>query len=664
MPSFKTTNEKIIMKNIAIKTLSLLLSAGAACLFLLSCGDDTEDTTPPPPPPPEPIVVDGITLKATISDAVTRTEPGGNDTGIKWAAGDEIGVYYIAEEGDVSNHWENEKFLLKEGAGNTTATFSLDKELSFEKEPTMHNFYAVYPYGEAKRKYVYAINVPALQNQTGDYNYGVMTASGSSRDLDNVKLEFTYPLTTLKMVIDAAGSPFATETIDSFKLISEKGLAGDMECDVRTGEVSDAQENAIEADYAQPQQLSAPLTAWLTLCPVDMTEERDAFVLELETENFRGTFTLKPQKNYEAQGLYTYDVNLKELIDAGMAEVEMVAPEYEAESNSYMVKPGESVVFGVQHVYDIWKEMFSKRLTRDTEAVLVWETTAGLIDRVGMLHGIQGPKGGIEVKVNSGKNGNALVALKVDGEVRWTWHIWAIDPAIIATHETPEGIVFMDRNLGAITAAPEIQQNTWGLYYQWGRPQPLAWADQQELAVSQSYPSPLYDAEGAEIPYSLENKITSAEPLKDAFTKPMIMISNWYGADGNDSWVKEGDRTRFDPCPAGWRVAHYTNIDGEPKSPFINMTASGKALSGSRVRGIYFGDAWFPATGKYLCTANLLESEEVVINNGGKQVHYWFADASSYSYAYSLLAMGLGNPKHNQEYFKSEALPVRCVKNI
>ena len=49
------------------------------------------------------------------------------------------------------------------------------------------------------------------------------------------------------------------------------------------------------------------------------------------------------------------------------------------------------------------------------------------------------------------KAGNAVVAMKVNGEIYWSWHIWCTDynPNLKEGQQELNGFVWMDRNLGA-----------------------------------------------------------------------------------------------------------------------------------------------------------------------------------------------------------------------
>lgn len=117
-------------------------------------------------------------------------------------------------------------------------------------------------------------------------------------------------------------------------------------------------------------------------------------------------------------------------------------------------------------------------------ASVFWEDVNGLIRSTAIVG--NGRTAKIKVIIDKTKGeGNASIALKVNGIIYWTWHIWVTDdPANGAVYrqgfETdlsnqPVTPSYMDRNLGATNAG--FLGNDWhksgGLMYQWGRKDPV-----------------------------------------------------------------------------------------------------------------------------------------------------------------------------------------------
>ena len=130
-------------------------------------------------------------------------------------------------------------------------------------------------------------------------------------------------------------------------------------------------------------------------------------------------------------------------------------------------------------------------------ADVLWEDTHGLI-KSGTAYSLEiigtGENAKIKVPINKAIEGNAVITLKVNGEIYWSWHVWVTDdPTNGSTYksfdnlkrERSNGTVelipdsdwgWMDRNLGAlgssITGSDQYDKNG-GLLYQWGRKDPI-----------------------------------------------------------------------------------------------------------------------------------------------------------------------------------------------
>ncbi|WP_157859425.1 T9SS type A sorting domain-containing protein [Chryseobacterium angstadtii] len=179
------------------------------------------------------------------------------------------------------------------------------------------------------------------------------------------------------------------------------------------------------------------------------------------------------------------------------------APDWKKAPNSYIFDPAQSsegLLVPVRKAYAMWKDdqyiqnggIPSGNMTAD----VLWEDAHGLI-RSGagysleILDSDQNAK--IKVPINKAKKGNAVIALRINGEVYWSWHIWVTDdPGNGSTYKSFDNITrmksdgttesipdsdwkWMDRNLGALNSS--ITSSDWnrsiGLLYQWGRKDPI-----------------------------------------------------------------------------------------------------------------------------------------------------------------------------------------------
>ncbi|PRB02860.1 hypothetical protein CQ046_11700 [Chryseobacterium sp. MYb7] len=171
--------------------------------------------------------------------------------------------------------------------------------------------------------------------------------------------------------------------------------------------------------------------------------------------------------------------------------------------NSYFFDPkqnSDGLYIPVRKAYIMWKyDKFLGGLgvpPGNVTADVLWEDNPGLI-KSGTSYLLEilgtGENAKIKVPINKSKEGNAVIALKINDEIFWSWHIWVTDnpengssyksfPGV--SRQKSDGTVelipdsewrWMDRNLGAVGSS--ITGTEWnkngGLLYQWGRKDPI-----------------------------------------------------------------------------------------------------------------------------------------------------------------------------------------------
>lgn len=159
--------------------------------------------------------------------------------------------------------------------------------------------------------------------------------------------------------------------------------------------------------------------------------------------------------------------------------------------------------------------------------------------------------------------GNGLIAaFDAEDNIIWSWHIWvtAYDPAQESS-TSAAGDVFMTRNLGAggdkNTTNAEIL-NSYGLYYQWGRPTPMIGPAAYDCASGEDHI--MYNARGRFTYLEYVDSSPESGTMDYALAYPMSFIRgveasgyDWlYYAHNNELWGKT--KTVCDPCPRGWKV--------------------------------------------------------------------------------------------------------------
>lgn len=175
----------------------------------------------------------------------------------------------------------------------------------------------------------------------------------------------------------------------------------------------------------------------------------------------------------------------------------------------------------------------------------------------------------------SAAKGNAVIALKVNNQIAWSWHIWATDA--VGEGAAAAGHTVMDRNIGATTT--EIgKASSLGLYYQWGRKDPFIGASSAGAFVKGSTETTPFSASltASYVGNGDAAKFTAVATSADiadcvgytvanpmTYLKSNVQINNggtqsWFTSDYTafaDLWGGVSkQKSAYDPCPAGYKV--------------------------------------------------------------------------------------------------------------
>lgn len=199
----------------------------------------------------------------------------------------------------------------------------------------------------------------------------------------------------------------------------------------------------------------------------------------------------------------------------------------------------------------------------------------------------------LSFSVGPNVSGNALIALfDASGVILWSWHIW-VSPGFDPLNSTQEyynnaGTV-MDRNLGALSADSKKGVLTYGLLYQWGRKDPfVSESVKTYFARDFKWKYVAVDRSSGNIPYSIMNP-----------TAFLVSGGDWISPEsdgyGDPTRWSPSEKTKYDPCPPGWRVPDYKLWlkAQEGRSAIFAVQDNGLSFKN------YFSDAdvWYPFAG-------------------------------------------------------------------
>ncbi len=320
-------------------------------------------------------------------------------------------------------------------------------------------------------------------------------------------------------------------------------------------------------------------------------------------------------------------------------------------------------------------------------AALVWQDAQGMVKSVSA----NSSEKVVVVQLNAGIVGNAVVAAKLDDVIVWSWHVWVTDydpmsdPFVWTDKSTGTSYTFMDRNLGAKNAK-KYDAGSLGLLYQWGRKDPFVGADGTESSVyvlkydidgnrvrevSEERPTyPSSDYESTNLLLSIQNPNTFYSAPSSAW--PVV---DWLTDDAqrqnHDLWGGvSGYKTKYDPCPEGWKVPEAGAPWGFRKEyKKAGALNDGQPYDSSYPWFIEYDDAycigfrykqadsgkeyWFPFTGKKDCNKGDL-------NGVGGGANYNTATCQNTLAIMEMLAWG--NPASETGLNRPYGSSVRCIK--
>lgn len=225
----------------------------------------------------------------------------------------------------------------------------------------------------------------------------------------------------------------------------------------------------------------------------------------------------------------------------------------DAYANCFMVAQGGTYKFAARRV--------DGTPIAAASADWIWSTADGAA--AGLVSEVSYKNGYVRFTAAAGKGNAVIAAFDAAGRIVWNWHVWFTPTPALQTYDN--GSVFMDRDLGALSALAEDGALTFGLKYQWGRKDPFYGGESNEDAetlfararehtiVNPAYASDLAwksvqgDGQTGTVAYA------TAHPMTFIYLTT-VSSKDWLAGQDDTLWGNGGPKSNYDPCPAGYRV--------------------------------------------------------------------------------------------------------------
>ena len=291
---------------------------------------------------------------------------------------------------------------------------------------------------------------------------------------------------------------------------------------------------------------------------------------------YTSTITVKAPESFDNEEVESGTLSLKGYTPTGNTKTVDVFLAIVSEEVNYYNQPANCYVACKPKVRYIFNPMVggSDVALSTAKVELIWQTKQSLIKYLDMRD-FNGD-GNMEVvfylnpdkdsdgnELNTVVPGNALIgAYDANDNLVWSWHIWVTNNDPVSSDNTFAigDVVMMNQNLGADANNEGVADNdaiarSYGLYYQWGRKEPLPGPNDWNFSLN--YDDVLYDyndyeakiksSDGGSIEWVNEN------PLNVVIGNP-DNVYDWLNNGHDDALWSAAAKTNYDPCPYGWHI--------------------------------------------------------------------------------------------------------------
>ncbi len=644
------------MKNIIYIILSLLVLNGCSKEFDLDNSYSDNEK------------IEFNTYTGNPVKALDKTQFEENDAikvrAFKHAAGAIADINYLKHYG-----FHDEKITFNSGIWGyvNTQYWPKEKHLSFFSIYPFDQEFTVIANGTYGSELHTKINVPTDASIQKD----IMWAATMDKTKDDGLVNFTFRHAMSKVIFTAAlaeGNPDAKVTITDINMLANSCGDFNLPKDNTTGGRWDAFSTEIKYSPFTSTTSSATVTTTATpvgesmlLIPQTVTGKKITITYDVKyTANGQPnvdltgeTFTFTPTADWEQNTQYTYNLkfdlkNISFNVESAISEWDKETGQIEKKtvdfrtypnggvSNSYIINPDNKketdfIIPIATRINTYWGEFYenilANKIVPDDQltAEILWSDFGETGLKVSL---VQNPMSldnlGFTANVIPGVEGNAVVAIKKNGVILWSWHLWITDynPDAIAAantatpnqyvytvtgqtgavHRYADGVggnnihgvinpwagdyatkFIMDRNLGAVSTATAPDYGKGNLYYQFGRKDPFT------KGQFTKYPA------------------STGAPMQSAVLNPNKLYLNgftdWNTAESyhglNIPWNDKmkvdrlTEKSIFDPSPLGWKLplnGTFSDFANTDKTYTSHCVKKDDGLS-------YRGEIFFPNSG-------------------------------------------------------------------
>ena len=611
---------------------------------------------------------------------------------------------------------------------NGVISFSLNQNYTQERRSE----YGIGSWNEKDSPYSFTYNDIKVS-----YNTPAVTSGSTSE----VNFKFKQLGTWCTFAFDLSQSPFKDETMEKMTITTTSGLkiGGTATVDVTSDPVAPklgaGSVDKIEWTFSSSSALGSPFNRSLMLFPAVAAGEEMQIVCETEYHTI--TFFAKPTQDLSAGKVLRFPINEKFTADGtdfrytAVEKTQLPKFYYYGPHNSYLVYGTDKLDFSVMPYKSDLRfrklNVFAPDATQPVKAKLLWKE--GL---TGITVAESVSNNTVSITGISG-NGNAVVAITdASDNILWSYHIWVpeINPTTddnLLTYAIPATSIgsgstyeVMPIALGAMnkatvavdgTATTESNAKSFGLYYQWGRKDPLGrpstitasgdsyvatsfvglsgitkWNQPEnmcDLSTNSAITPNTIDVDM--IGYATRNPTQFIYDTKDAHNYDWVIKKNdhlWGNGSGylypRKSQTDKIYKSIYDPCPDGYRVApkdlwnrftvdggNYGSQDTDDKRNATFNAANRNSLGTQRGYFFYYtatpfqtGETdFYPASGYRSRTSGALARV-------GSFGYSWSSSPTqSSTFAGSLYFNATYvNPQYDNS--RAYGFPVRCVREL